>query len=156
MTMTTQQQTLLTTLLSTADSRAKLTDCLEAVLKRRKVVNIVDVSRPVAEKMGEDYAVLVEQCLLEAARRAGILVLDNAPKITGTLVLSDERWALKAEDGEVIILEEGDHLLILDGDDERYWSGVLSDSKWEKQVEMLRLPLRKGYRVDLARKVVRQ
>lgn len=153
MSRTQQQTAMLCQLLRTQSGREKLTDALVGSLERRKTVNISGVARLLGEDAGEEYAIWAEQCLQEAAERAGALILDNATRISGTLFRSGDDWAMREkEDGEVYLLREGDHLMVYDHDNELYWQGTILDSKREKQEGILAPGLRHGWRVELARK----
>jgi hypothetical protein len=152
MSRTQQQQVMLCQLLKTPAGREKLTDALVRSLERRKNVNIGSLSQTLREENGEEYAIWAEQCLVEAAERANALILDTAPKVTGTLGIYDEHWMLQTEDGRVYFLKEPDHLTVYDSDDDVYWSGTLFDALREKQEETLSIPLRKGWRAVLARR----
>jgi len=139
-------------LLKTRAGREKLTDSLTTVLGRRKVVNIGSVSETLREESGEEYAIWAEQCIMEAAERAGALILDTAPKVTGTLGVYDEHWMLQTEDGRIFFLKEPDHLTVYDPDDDVYWTGALFDARRSSQEDVLSGPLRKGWRAVLARR----
>jgi hypothetical protein len=72
-----RQLKVLKVLLSSALGRSKLVESLIPIMKRRKNVDIDEICDDLRDVLGERWAIWAYQCLLEAADKAGIPVINS-------------------------------------------------------------------------------